>query len=101
MNKWFKIVPISIAIFIVTLCLLNFMPLIKSDCGCSNAILGTPAKEQWVPLNYFIGCFCTEAQVYPDNFPAFLKSKSIQNLLVIIPFILAILSAVILRKKIR
>jgi len=98
MNKWFKIIPISIVIFIAALCLLNFVPLIKSNCGCSN--LGMPSEERLVPLNYFVGCFCSATQVSPDNFPVFLKSKFMQNLLIIIPLILAVLSAVILRKKI-
>ena len=72
------------------------MPILKSDCGCKYSNI----EEKRVPLNYFIGCFCTETQVQPDNFPALLKGKLVQSLLTIIPFVLVVLSIVLLRKRI-
>ncbi len=95
MNKWFKIISISLLILIISFYLLNFMPIVKSNCGCINY----NSAEKRVPLNYFVGCFCTTAEIQQDNFPEFIKGKFIQSTLVILPFILTIVSILILRKR--
>lgn len=99
MDKWFKIIPMITLVFFLSLYILNLMPILKSNCGCDFQEKGETVRR--VPLNYFVGCFCSEAQVEHDNFPTWLKSNFAQGTLLIIPFLIAAITLFILKNKFR
>ncbi|MBS3148588.1 hypothetical protein J4219_06900 [Candidatus Woesearchaeota archaeon] len=97
MNKWLKIIPISLLVFIVSLYVFHFMPLIKSNCGCAGP--GSDPVVKRVPLNYFFGCFCSMMPVQADDFPQSLKSNFAQRTLAILPVLFAGITILLLRKR--